>query len=116
MTRLRHALAGWTVRASTGLMLVYTPGAGAVLLVAFAIPAAIGRSLAAIAGLFLGAGGVILMIIALANANCARLYGGSDEGCTPPDLTGWLVAAGAMVAIGLALALATVTRSRWGAA
>jgi hypothetical protein len=85
---------------------------GAVLFVAFAIPAAIGRSLAAIAGLLVGSGGVMLMMIALANANCTGLSGGSGDGCIPPDVTGWLIAGGVMLAIGLALMLASLMRSR----
>ena len=112
MNPQREWLVGCTVGAWIGLMFIYAPVVGAVLVVAFAIPAAIGRSLAAIAGLFIGSGGVVLMIIALMNWNCAGLYGGADEGCGPPDLTGRLIAGGVMLAIGLALTLASVTRSR----
>lgn len=112
MNRLRQALAGCTVGAWAGFLLVYLPVVGAVLFVGFAIPAAVGRSLTAIAGLFLGSGGVILMMIALTRANCVGLYGGSDEGCSPPDLTGWLIAGGVMLAIGLALAFTTAKQTR----
>lgn len=55
------------------------------------------------------------MMIALANANCVGLYGASDEGCTPPDLTGWLIAGGLMLAIGLGLTLLAGIRSRGAA-
>jgi hypothetical protein len=86
--------AGLVLGAWTGFCLVYFAIVGAVLFVGFAIGASIGRSREALGGLRVGAGTVILVMLALANANC-------DGGCTPPDLTGWLVTGYVMTTAGL---------------
>ncbi|HEX2756314.1 MAG TPA: hypothetical protein VHM48_12670 [Candidatus Limnocylindrales bacterium] len=112
MNPRRDWLAGCTVGAWTGFALVYAPVVGAVLFVAFAVPAAIGRSLAAIGGLLVGSGAVMLLMIALANWNCAGLFAGNDSGCTPPDLTGWLVAGAAMALLGGVLTVLAIVGSR----
>ncbi len=90
MNPRRDWFAGLVLGAWTGFCLVYFAIVGVVLFVGFAIGASIGRSRAAIGGLLVGAGAVTLVMLALANANC-------DSGCTPPDLTGWLVAGSAIV-------------------
>ena len=98
-------LAGLTVGAWAGFFLVYFPVVGAVLFLGFTIGAAIGRSLEAMAGLLVGAGAAILLMLALANSNC-------QSGCTPPDLTGFVVVGSAMALIGAALTLRIIRRSR----
>ena len=101
MRQRRDWLAGCVVGAWSGFGLVYAPVYGIVLMLAFAIPAVIGRTrLAAIGGLLGASGGMILLILGLANLNCAALYSGNGGGCTPADLTGWLVAGLAMVLAG----------------
>jgi hypothetical protein len=66
-----------------------------------------------VAGLGAGMAGLILM----ADARCAAsngTIGGVTTGCVSPDPTGYLVAAGAIVAIGLAVSLFAVTRGSGG--
>jgi hypothetical protein len=91
---------------------VYVPPLGAILFVLFAVPAAIVRSLAAIEGLLTGAGGLMLLVIGLATWHCAQTNARQDEGCTPPDLTGFLIVGSAMTITGSALTILAIVRSR----
>lgn len=114
MSRRRDWLAGVVVGASAGFLLVYGFVFGVLLTLAFAIPAALGRSTAAIGGLLAGAGAVILVMLTLANLRCAGLLGADDGGCTPPDLTGWFAAGAVMAVSGVVLTLLAAVRSRRG--
>jgi hypothetical protein len=105
VNRRRDWFAGVVVGAWTGFSLVYVAIVGAVLFVGFVVGAAIGRSMVAIGGQFIGAGAVILLMLALANANC-------DSGCTPPDLTGWLVAGSAMATVGSLITVVAIVGPR----
>jgi hypothetical protein len=105
-------LAGCVLGAWSGFSLVYVPPFGAILFVAFLIPAAILRAPAAIPGLLVGSGGVMLQVIALATWSCTNVNSRAGESCTPPDVTGLLVAGFAMVLIGGALTARAVIRSR----
>jgi hypothetical protein len=113
MNPRRDWLAGLVVGAWAGFYLVYFPFIGAVLIVGFSIGAAIGRSLAADGGLLAGAGGLILMMLALLKWNCAGNYGLQDGACTPPDLTGFLIEGSALaLGGGIVTVLALVTCRR----
>jgi hypothetical protein len=113
MNPRRDWLAGLVVGAWAGFCLVYFPIIGAVLLVGFSIGAAIARSPAADGGLLAGAGGLILLMLALANWNCAGNYGLHDGACTPPDLTRFLIEGSAMaLGGGIVTVLARVTSRR----
>jgi uncharacterized membrane protein len=108
----RDWFAGCVLGAWTGSCLVYFAIVGAVLIVGFAIGAAVGRSLAAIGGLLLGAGGVMILMLGLANWQCAQDNARANEGCTPPDLTGFLVAGASMALIGRVLTARAIVGSR----
>jgi hypothetical protein len=108
----RDSFAGFVLGAWIGFALVYFAIVGAVLLIGFAIGAALGRSLAALGGVLLGAGALLLLILALANANCAGLFDHGEDACTPPDLTGFLVAGLGMTLIGGVLTVRAVGASR----
>jgi hypothetical protein len=112
----RDWFAGLVAGAWIGFALVYFAIVGAVLFVGFAVGASIARSLAAVGGLLVGAGGVMLPMLALANWNCAGNFGTDDGACTPPDLTGWLVAGSAMAIIGFGVTVVAIARSRRDAA
>jgi uncharacterized membrane protein len=109
MNPRRDWFAGVVLGAWIGFSLIYFAIVGAVLLIGFAIGAAIARSLAALGGVLLGAGALLLLILALANANCAGLFDHDEGGCTPPDLTGFLVAGLAMALVGGVLTIRAIT-------
>jgi len=111
MNQRRAWLAGLVVGAWAGFLLVYGLVLGMLLVLAFAILAAIGRrSMAAIGGLLLGAGAILLMIIALANVNCTGLFAHENDACTAPDLTGYVVAGSEMALIGGAFTALSIRR------
>jgi hypothetical protein len=112
MNPRRDWFAGFVLGAWIGFSLVYFAVVGAVLLIGFAIGAAIGRSSAALGGVLLGAGALLLLILALANANCTGLFDHGEGGCTPPDLTGFLVAGLAMTVMGGLLTIGALRRAR----
>jgi hypothetical protein len=106
----RDWLAGLVVGAWAGFLLVYGPVLGLLLVLMCAISAAMARSMSAIGGLLLGAGVILLVIIALANANCTGLFAHEDDACTPPDLTGFVIAGSAMVLLGGAFTERSIRR------
>ena len=105
MNPRRDWLAGLTVGAWAGFSLVYFSIIGLALLLGFAGGAALGRSWAAGGGLLLAAGAVILLMLGLATSRC-------DAGCSPPDLTGFVVAGSAMALIGAVLTVQAVAAPR----
>jgi hypothetical protein len=107
----RDWLAAFVLGAWTGFCLVYFAIVGAVLVVGFAIGAAIGRSLAAIGGLLFGAGGVMILMLALANWRCTQDNARANEGCSSPDLTGFLVAGALMALSGAVLTARDIVES-----
>ena len=114
MNRGRDWLAGATIGASGGFLLVYALPVGLVLLVGFGVGVAVSRSMAAAGGLFFCSGGVILLMFLLANANCSGLYGSEDGARTPPDLTGWLAAGLLMALAGVGFTSLAIARRRLG--
>ena len=66
-------------------------------------------------GLIVGFGGGMAGLLALANARCAASNVSGPNyfsECVAPDLTPYLVAAAALVAVGLAVSLVAVARTR----
>ena len=112
MNPRRDWFAGLVLGAWAGFALVYFAIVGAVLIVGFAIRATIARSVAALGGMLLGVGALLLIMLGLANANCAGNFGEHDGGCTPPDLTGFLVAGSAMALTGISLTVRAVRADR----
>jgi hypothetical protein len=105
-------LAGSVAGAWIGFLLGYGFVVGAVLFVGFAIAAARARSLVAIGGVLLGSGGVMLLMVGLANANCTGTFGQRHGACTPPDLSGLLVAGLVLAVAGIVLTVHEIGASR----
>lgn len=99
-------LAGGFLGSWSGLDLVYGPPLGALLLVAFVLMALILRTSAGVAGVCIGSGGVMLLLIALASRNCA------NDAVALPDLTGFAVVGAAIALIGATLSVRIVRESR----
>jgi hypothetical protein len=114
MSQRRDWLAGCVAGVWTGFLLVYGFIVGAVLFMGFAIAAARARSLIAFGGMLLGSGGILLLILGLADANCAGNFGQRDGACTPPDLSGLLIAGFVLASAGIVLTIHAmrVARSR----
>jgi hypothetical protein len=103
-------LAGLTLGTWAGFLLIYGLVGGVALMLAFGALAWRRRSTAALGGMFLGAGGVLSLVLALANLNCAGLYASDGGSCTPPDLSAFLVAGSVFVLTGLGLSVRSAQR------
>jgi hypothetical protein len=108
----RRWLPGVVIGAWSGFLLIYGPVIGVLMALAFAAGAIRARAPSAVGGLLIGIGGIQLFVLLLLNVNCAGNYGSGDEGCTPPDLTGWLVLAIGSVIAGLGVWTATSLHGR----
>ncbi len=70
------------------------------------------RTLASLPGLLIGAGAIALGMITAANASCTTVVTPtSHSSCTPPDLTGWVMLAGAAVLVGVSCSIAAIRRT-----
>jgi hypothetical protein len=98
--------AGWipglVVGAGGGFLTLEFPALGWLIVVAFAIPAAIvGPRAAAIGGLLTGLGGIWLVLLGRVAITCQAT--GEELGCHAPGIESWLAVGGAMLAIGIVL-------------
>ncbi len=111
--RRTNWLAGLAVGGCAGLLLGVWPTLGFVLLVAFAIPAAISRQRrAAASGLLVGLAGIWLLLVAIADARCSAFDAFPNQECVAPDLTGWVVVAVALFVVGVVGSVDLVRRGR----
>ena len=115
MSRARRGwLSGLAVGVTAGFATLEIPSLGWLLVVAFAVPAAIsGPRLAAIGGLVVGLGGVWLALLGRVALTCTAT--GDELGCHAPGIEPWLAVSGAMLATGLLLTTLAAIRSRGSA-
>jgi hypothetical protein len=107
----RGWLGGMTVGAAAGFASLEIPPLGWLLILAFAVPAVVvGPRIASIGGLLTGIGGIWIALLGRMGLSCQATDG--ELGCHAPDLDPWLMAGGAMLAIGLALTILATIRSR----
>ena len=98
-------LGGLVVGFATGSLALILPVAGYEIALLFVVGALLGRgSLAAIAGLALGAGGGWMALIANGILSCRQ------DGCVAPDYVPWLAVGAGMAAVGGALSVVAVRR------
>ena len=108
MSRLRDPwhrgwLPGFAVGLTAGFATLEIPTLGWLLVIAFAIPAVVGRSrLAAIGGLLTGLGTVWLLLLGRVALTC-RAEAPNGIGCSAPGIETWLAVAGAMLGAGIVL-------------
>ena len=94
-----------------GLLTAFFPAAGFAAVLLFAAIAARRPSrLVAWSGLLIGFGGGWAALLLRAIASCAEFDAAPGQECVGPDLTGWLFAAGALLASGLTLLLVGLRR------
>ena len=112
VTRIRRGwLSGLVVGATAGFASLEIPPLGWLLLVAFAVPVAIGGPrIASIGGLLVGVDGIWIVLLGRVALACRAV--GDELGCHAPDLAPWLMAGGGMFAIGLTLTIVAAIRSR----
>lgn len=97
-------VAGLVVGVAGGFLALELPTLGYLIVILFAIPAAIrGPRLAAIGGLLTGFGTVWLLLLGRVALACQAPDG--EIGCHAPGIEGWLAVGGAVLAIGLALSI-----------
>ena len=111
----RQARAGWipgfVVGVAAGFATLEFPTLGWLLVIVFAILAAIlGPRMAAIAGLLTGLGTIWLVILGRVAISCQAT--GDELGCHAPEIAPWLIAGGAMLATGVALTVVAYRRGR----
>jgi hypothetical protein len=108
----------WALGVALGIFIGAFALEGGVLVLLLLVPALIWglRSRtpgAAAGGLFVGAGLGALGLIGLAQSRCVNVSGPNfSTSCTPPDLTPYVVAAAALIAVGIVLAAAAAWRVR----
>lgn len=112
VTRLRRGwLSGLTVGVAAGFGTLEIPSLGWLLIVAFAVPAAIvGPRLAASGGLLSGIGGIWIVLIGRVALTCTAT--GDELGCQAPGIESWLGAGAAMLTTGLVLTTLAAIRFR----
>ncbi len=112
-SKLSGWLSGLVVGAASGFLTLLVGPLGLLPALAFAL--AVVRShhvVAPVAGLLMGAGATALGLIAAANASCTTVVTPtSSSSCTAPDLTGWVMAAGAAALTGALLSIAAGRRT-----
>jgi hypothetical protein len=109
------ARAGWipgfVVGVATGFATLEFPTLGWLLVIVFAILAAIlGPRIAAIGGLLTGLGSIWLVLLGHVAISCQAT--GNELGCHAPEIAPWLIAGGAMLAAGISLTLVALGRAR----
>ena len=96
-----------------GLLTVYIPVIGLAAVLLFAAMAARRSSrLVAWSGLLVGFGGAWAAFLLRAISSCAGWDSAQGQACVAPDITGWLLGAGALLASGVVLLLVARSRSR----
>lgn len=112
MSRARRRwLSGLAVGVTAGFATLEIPSLGWLLVVAFAVPAAMsGPRLAAIGGLLAGLGGVWIALLGRVALTCTET--GDELGCHAPGIESWLAVGGAMLAAGLLLTFMAAIRAR----
>jgi hypothetical protein len=104
-------IAGLTVGAAGGFLALEFPSLGWLILLVFAVPAAIvGPRATAIGGLLSGLGGVWLLLFGRTAITCQAT--GEEIGCYAPGIETWVAVAAGILAIGLALTIVGSIRDR----
>ena len=114
-SKLTGWLSGLVVGAASGFLALAFGPFGLLPVLAF-VPAVVrSRHIAApVAGLLAGAGATALGLIAAANASCTTVVTPTSYStCTAPDLTGWVMLAGAALLMGASLSIILAV-SRFG--
>jgi len=108
----RGWLPGLAVGLTAGFATLSIPALGWLLVVAFAVPALIGRRrLAALGGLLTGLGAIWLLLLGRVALMCTA-RDPNEVGCHAPDLGPWLTLGVALLLGGLALTAVAVARDR----
>jgi DNA-binding CsgD family transcriptional regulator len=113
VSKLTGWLSGLVVGAASGFLALLAGPLGLVPALGF-VPVAIRsrRRLASLAGLLVGAGAIALGMITAANASCTTVVTPTSySSCTAPDLTGWVMLAGAAVVVGVSCSIAAIRRT-----
>ena len=113
----RRVRSGWTaglaVGAASGFLALEFPPLGWLIVLTFAITAAIvGPRAAATGGLLTGFGGVWLVLFARVAVTCRAT--GDEIGCHAPGIEQWLAAGATILTVGVALTVLARKRSRQG--
>ena len=112
-SKLTGWLSGLVVGAASGILALVIGPLGLLPILAF-VPAVV-RSrqiVAPVAGLLIGAGAAALGLISAANASCTTVVTPTSySSCTAPDLTGWVMLAGAALLTGASLSIAVGRRT-----
>ena len=109
--RLRSWLAGLVVGVAAGFLFAEWPTLGAVIAVAFVVPATFSRArLAALGGLLVGIPATWLTVIGLASAQCAEFDAGPGQECVMADVGPWVGVAVGLLIVGAASSLAAARR------
>jgi hypothetical protein len=107
----RDWLAGLVVGVAAGFWFAEWPTLGALIAVAFAVPAALSRTRpAALGGLLIGIPAMWLTVIGLATARCAEFDAQSGQSCVMADVEPWLAIAAGLLALGALMSLAAAGR------
>jgi hypothetical protein len=104
-------IAGLVVGVAGGFLALEFPTLGWLILVLFAIPAAVvGPRAAAIGGLLTGFGACWLVLLGRVAITCQAT--GDELGCHAPGIEPWLAVGAGVLAIGLALTIVAFARAR----
>jgi hypothetical protein len=104
-------IAGLAVGAAGGFASLEIPPVGWLIVILFAIPAAIvGPRAAAIGGMLTGVGALWLVLLGRVAITCNATDG--EIGCQAPGIEPWLAAGGAMLAVGVALTIVAIRQSK----
>jgi hypothetical protein len=104
--RTSNWIAGFGLGGFVGILLGALPVLGILMVVVFLVPALRSRALlAAVGGLLVGAPAFWLILIGRAALACREFDLQPGQECTGPDLTGWALVAGLLLAAGVALSL-----------
>jgi len=115
-TRLRASkastwLAGLVVGAVAGFWFAEWPTFGAVLAIAFALPAALSKArLPALGGLLVGMPAIWLTVIGAATARCADFGAQPGQECVMSDIGPWPFVAVGLLLVGTICSLAAARR------
>lgn len=100
--RTSNWVAGFGLGGFAGIIFPALPVFGALMVVAFLVPALRSRApVAAIAGLLVGGPLLSVVFIGQAVLACSEFDAQTGQGCVGPDLTVWFVAAGFLLIAGI---------------